>query len=139
MNYLGNEVVSRQEMRTARFWAANHLISYMDLGLANGQTHKLPVVNLGDALTHSISQCAAFRQEFERAMAQGRGGRDNPWCLILYLDEATPGNVLRLDNQRKVLLWYAGFLEMGPFLRSEHAWLPVAVVRTSLLKTVQGG
>ena len=131
--------VGRKEMRTARERATDHLISYVDLTLDNGDKHSLPVTNIRHTLPHCISACAAFRREFELAMRQGGGGRRDPWRLVLYLDEATPGNILRLENKRKVLLFYVGFLEMGAFLRSEHAWLPLALIRVTTLKKVAGG
>lgn len=54
--------------------------------------------------------------------------------------QVTPGNVLRLDNKRKMLCVYVTIKELGPrFLKDEFMWLPVAVIRSTRMKTIPGG
>lgn len=62
-----------------------------------------------------------------------------PMDLCCYHDEIVPGNVLHPDSQRRTLAIYIGFRQWKQFLGSEFVWLPVAVLRTSQLKQVQGG
>ena len=52
--------------------------------------------------------------------------------LAVYADDAVPGNVLRLDNKRKVFCVYVTSKELGPDLVN-HAdmWLPLAVIRAT--------
>jgi len=61
-----------------------------------------------------------------------------PWHSILYHDEAIPGNVLAADNHRKSHVFYLAFREFEQFLCDELAWLPIAVLRTSVVKQVRG-
>ena len=65
---------------------------------------------------------------------------DAPYHLAIYADEATPGNVLRLDNKRKVLCVYIAIREVGPtYLKNEFLWVPVAALRSKVAKRIPGG
>ena len=65
---------------------------------------------------------------------------DAPWDLIIYADEATPGNILRVDNRRKLLAFYTAVKQLGPLaLKSETCWLPLGILRTNKVKLLQGG
>lgn len=59
---------------------------------------------------------------------------------IYYLDEVTPGNVLRPDNKRKFWAFYLGFQQCGAaVLCREQFWAPVAVLRTDVAYKIKGG
>jgi hypothetical protein len=65
---------------------------------------------------------------------------DRPWHLVWYYDESTPGDGLRLDQKRKVMCVYVAIREMGnEFLKHTFAWIPVAFLRTTVLKNVSSG
>ena len=60
-------------------------------------------------------------------------GTPEPLRGILYLDEVTPGNVLRPDNKRKFWAIYLGFGQTGTGnLSREEMWLPVAMLRSTI-------
>ena len=60
--------------------------------------------------------------------------------LIWYIDEVTPGNVLSPDNKRKSQCLYVSVMEFGiDVLCKTAAWLPVALLRSSVVKRVAGG
>jgi len=63
----------------------------------------------------------------------------SPWHIIVYFDELTPGNVLRPDNKRKAYLIYFTVKEFGDIIRHENAWLPIGVLRHSVLDQLPGG
>ena len=63
----------------------------------------------------------------------------NSWRLVLYCDGVTPGAVLRPDVKKKVVVFYASFLELGPLLACSEFWLPLGVIRESVLKQLPGG
>lgn len=61
------------------------------------------------------------------------------WHVVLYTDEITPGNVLRPDNARKIWAFYFSFREFGAsILCKEEAWIPLAVLRSTVAKNVKG-
>lgn len=63
-----------------------------------------------------------------------------PLGVVVYLDEVTPGNVLRPDNRRKFWAMYLGVKDFAPTaLYREQFWLPLAVLRTSVAHQVKGG
>ena len=62
-----------------------------------------------------------------------------PWRLLLYFDEVVPGNPLRPDNKRKIVVIYCSWLELDHLLYAEKAWLTLGVIRSSIVKSVRGG
>ena len=65
---------------------------------------------------------------------------DSPWNSILSFDEFVPGMVLNTDNLRKAWTWMIAIKEFGaPMLQHLGAWVPVGVLRSSVVKIVEGG
>ena len=65
---------------------------------------------------------------------------DSPYHLAIYADEVVPGNVLRLDNKRKIFCVYIAIREIGPlYLKNEFLWVPVAALRSKVVKGIPGG
>ena len=54
-----------------------------------------------------------------------------PWSTITYNDGFTPGNVLRINNQRKSSVWEVSLKELGGYLCHSELWLPLGVLRTA--------
>jgi hypothetical protein len=62
-----------------------------------------------------------------------------PWSLVIYFDEATPGDPLRLDHVRKSMCVYVSIKELGPtMLKHERCWIPCGVLRANQIKRVPG-
>ena len=107
------------------------------LTLENGSTFEWHHACLHKLLPAFVSRHASYAALFADTIAR-RGAQ--PWGLVLYSDEITPGNVLRPDNKRKISAFYVAFKEFGPAnLCLEAAWLPLAVLRSSVAKQVKGG
>ncbi len=63
--------------------------------------------------------------------------QDAPWELILYADELTPGNVLRVDNHQKCMAFYVSLMGFPPDACCHTSfWIPVGVFRSSKAKLV---
>ena len=77
--------------------------------------------------------------DFARVLKNRMETHPMPWRAILYHDEVTPGNNLRPANNRKFSAFYISFLEFGLYLRKDTAWLPIAMLRTSVVNKVIGG
>ena len=61
-----------------------------------------------------------------------------PWNFLLYTDELTPGAVLKPSNMRKSWAFYFSFRQLGRrHLASQHCWLPLGVLRSSV--PIRGG
>ena len=64
----------------------------------------------------------------------------NPWDIIVYEDDVSSGNVLRVDNTRKVGALYWAFAQFGYEILSHVAgWLLGGIIRTHNYKQVRGG
>ena len=64
----------------------------------------------------------------------------NPWRIILYSDEVTPGNVAKSCNARIEQAVYFTFVELGAAAFSkEDFWFEASVVRSNTVRQIQGG
>ena len=91
-------------------------------------------------LAAMVSESAAVRQLMTELWMKRPCTASDPYNLVVYSDEVAPGNVLRLDNKRKILCVYVAIRESGPnYLKSEWLWLPIACIRSSVAKDLPGG
>lgn len=92
------------------------------------------------ALQQLTRQSEGFRHMIAQLHDSSPSSPDNQWRLVIYFDEYTPGMQLRLDNKRKAMNLSIAILDMGPrALKLEQAWVPIAVLRTNIIKKVRGG
>ena len=63
----------------------------------------------------------------------------DPWRVLLYSDEATPGNQLLPSNDRKIPAVYWSSLEFAERLSDGSGWSTWAAKRSSQLHKVSGG
>ena len=82
---------------------------------------------------------APFAAYVERLHDCKPSSADQPWNLILYSDEVTPGNQLAIKNDRKIQVVYYSFLEFGHRLGDENFWLTVCAKRSSKVEEMSGG
>ncbi len=136
---------SKEEVVPARYIRQTTLEKEIALDFS---TVKLPLIAGGyldwpTALPHAWLPCClrvpAFRDISMQSCAKHPSSFQRPWNLVLYLDEITPGNVLRPDNKRKITAFYASLLEFDDFLRYEAAWMTLGTLRTGVVKNIKGG
>jgi len=109
----------------------------IDLPLESGGGWAWSVCRL-DKLMRYVARDSALYRGVLRAALMNRPGQ--PLTLVMYLDEVTPGNVLRPDNLRKFWAVYISFRELPTWcLTREQFWLPIAVLRTSMSTRIKGG
>ena len=90
------------------------------------------------ALVFFLSQ---YSQPFSNLMSSSiTAATDNILRVVVYIDEAIPGNVLRPDGGRGSQNIYWGFAEWPEwYLRRDDSWFVFGCVRTSLLESLRGG
>jgi len=99
-----------------------------------------PTASFPQALQYLVSSCEGFRQMIRHLHESAPSTPEKPWRLCIYFDENTPGAVLRLANRRKCMSMCIAIVDLGPaVLKLEAAWLPLAVLRTEVIKLVRGG
>ena len=88
----------------------------------------------------AVPQSAYMSEVFRSALAKYPCSQHQPWDMVLYNDEVTPGNPLAHYNARKSETFYWTCLQFGSHvLCNESAWFEVCVLRSTLRKTVKGG
>ena len=75
-----------------------------------------------------------IRDRLQKRLQLKHPTEDDPWSLILYTDEVTPGNALATQTSRKVYAIYYSFKEMGAAaLACEDVWFCLATIRSTLV------
>jgi hypothetical protein len=133
-----------QPMEPLSAWQINNFVSTkfrevqhtISLPLEKGGSWDWQVCRLDRLLQCFINESTAFRDVISAAL---RSSTARELDVVLYLDEITPGNVLRPDNQRKFWSFYLG-IKNSPTstLCREEYWLPLAVLRTTMAHKVMG-
>ena len=136
---LGETPTTRRGVHAVVSSKADAVRSCIELPLLSGGTFSWPTALPQRLLPQLFRERPAFRAAMQRSLAARPASINQPWRLVLYLDEITPGNPLRPDNKRKITAFYVSWLELGDFLRLEEAWLTVGVLRTSVTKDIRGG
>ena len=111
----------------------------IDLEVRPGVHFELPIVDFGRTIRAVVDECATFRGMLSFVWNRRPCTKADPYHLVLYADEFTPGNVLRQDNQRKQLALQVSVREFGSqILKPTSAWLPVTTVRHSVCRETEG-
>ncbi len=105
---------------------------------------ELPMQTIGiqNPLAMLYHQCASipsFAALLRASLQAKRPSPQDPWTIILYADEVSPGDPLRGDR-RKSWAVYWSFAEFGlEVLGSEEAWFTLCCVRANLVSELDGG
>ena len=109
----------------------------IELPLSKGGCFGWKICRIDKLMAFYAKNSEAYRQML---IAAARASSDGHLNTIVYLDEVTPGNLLRLDNQRTFWSFYIGFREMPQSTTPrEQYWLPLGVLRTYKAHEVLGG
>ena len=109
------------------------------LDLTTGGTFDWHIADLDLAIKFFASRNENFRSMLAERLRERPCEPDQPWEIVLYNDEATPGAVLRLDNRRKLVCFYATIKSWGPkIVVHEAAWVPLGFLRHDILQSVRG-
>ena len=134
------DITSRRQLDNSFAAIYDSVAEPVVLQLDDGTALDWEIVCMPRCIRHFADISDEFRAMLAELHTKRPSTPDNPWHWIIYFDEATPGAVLRQDNKRKVWCFYAGVKELGPdWLQHEAAWIPMAVLRTEVVKSVVGG
>ena len=132
------EVEYRQEVRDARDLAAKTTTSYGPLHqrilvlTKSGKYVDVEIAHPFAMLQHVCKVSTSFANLLLGTVASVPNNLSDPWNLIVYTDEVTPGNPLAYRNARKFHAVYFSVLEFGPeILCHENAWFTLATVETT--------
>lgn len=135
---VGIDDLNRWDLRKALAASSTILTTRIDLPLVKGGSFSWVVARPQELLPYCYRECHGFRIIMDETLSRQPAALAKPWRLILYCDEITPGDPLRPDNKRKLSAFYISWLELGPFLRYEEAWLTIGILRPSIVKHIAG-
>lgn len=116
------------------------LLCHFDLPLEDGQVVSLPYCNPAAFLYHSSRNFPRMQSLLDTAQRNKPNSMASKWQLILYMDEVSPGNQLKVTNRRKLQAIYYAIKQYGGLqLTQEHAWTVLTAVRTETVNKIRGG
>ncbi len=139
------DVKYTRDVREARDLAATQdtpygkLIETMALVLFTSQIITIDITN-PHAFLYVAASCAMFSAMLLRTYELDPCSAMKPWLLILYADEATPGNAMKMDNKRIMQCIYWSIINFGAAaLAKEDFWFVGSVVASKTVHKVSGG
>ena len=97
-------------------------------------------VHFFDFLAEGYRQSAGGSAAAVPSGSATEGAPQPLWRIVLYADEATPGNVHRPDKGRQFMAVYWTFREWPDWFRAGRAgWFPFCFVHHAVLKKISGG
>ena len=106
----------------------------------DGNAENVPVASPFASLWTAVVESKSFERFVYQCYQRKPPSPDNPWSIIMYTDEVTPGDVLAHVIARKFLAVYWSFLEFGAnSLSHEESWFTIMTEFTSTVFTMPGG
>lgn len=99
-----------------------------------GKRIEVNMFSIANVTQNKINACPLFRESLEVALKKNRNNLD----LLLFWDEAVPGNALAPDLRRKSAMAYFTYVDL-PILWADTAWMTLSVCRTQDLLQVPEG
>lgn len=91
-------------------------------------------------LYFAVTTSAAFSEVVKQTLRVNPCSYVNPWHMIFYNDEVSPGNQLAFKNVRKLQGFYWSLLEWGAAaLSNEDMWFELTFLRSTVTKTLRAG
>ena len=112
----------------------------VELEVSLGKSERWQCTSFSKLITRMIRDCPGFREALVELWVSKPCTQSNPYSLILYGDELVPGNVLALDQTRKLFGCQGCIKDLGPmFIRSDSSWFPLFCIRHTLAAEIPGG
>jgi hypothetical protein len=104
----------------------------------------IPIADPFASLWYFVKECSEENAGFKRILKQKLLEKpptiDQPWNIIMYSDEVTPGNVLSIMNKRRFHAIYWSFMEFGSnALAREEAWFTVLLEFSTWVNLMHAG
>ncbi len=103
--------------------------------LKDGTPFEWPFLSLRRVIPWLCDRGPAFATILEETISR----HGNLLGLVLYTDEFAPGQVLKIDNQRKSAVWHVSLRQFGPLLCHCDLWIAIAVLRSKFMLQIPDG
>jgi hypothetical protein len=116
------------------------ILQFVDVVAKDDSIKQIPVANPFAALWTAATTCDPFRVFLRNKLLQKPPTFEEPWRLVLYSDEVTPGNPLGTNNKRKFHAIYWSFLELGASaLSREESWFCTLSEYSTVINSIHAG
>ena len=125
-------------------WAMRKSVETLQVELTlprtgGGRPFRWVVSSLRRVLQEICASCDGFARLVDALYVARPCTPNEPYGLVVYSDEVTPGDVLHLNNERKMMNMLVTIRDFGSdALAYDCAWIPVAVLRAKIIKEVDG-
>jgi AraC-like DNA-binding protein len=145
------ELRDRMQMAEARDALINsdtaygQLVRFIYVIDKNGEPMEIALACPFATFSHFINQSTSagnnsFRAFLKQRLLETPPSVEQPWDIILYSDEVTPGNPIAPVNNRKFHIVYWSFMQLGANgLAREEAWLPLLIEFSCVVNRVHAG
>eukprot|EP00959_Pyramimonas_sp_CCMP1952_P407674 8544116-Pyramimonas_sp.AAC.1 len=140
------EIASTKDIRDARDASADILTPYghamhtVQIHPREGGPIDVEIVDPIPYIYALANRCPRFVEVLKAGLRKHPCDISRPWSVVLYSDEAKPGNRLKQHNRRALQLVYFSFFELGPpALSKEDFWLCVGAVKSDDISSCNGG
>lgn len=134
-----SNIATERTLGTAVERETRDLIAELPLLREDGGWFNCPIVMFDRLLPWLVGKSDKFRNILSRLHQDRPPMPAAPYKLLFYCDEATPGDVLRLDNRRKAMWLYCTIADAQGFLHYDAMWLPLCCIRATMIKALAGG
>ena len=117
-----------------------HMIQHVQVPLEGNpsKTCSVPFIPPSVLLAHCAQQ-EPFASFLKERLQSKPCSHSQPWHIITYNDEITPGNTLKVVNLRRTQAIYWSVLEWGHrSLSSESMWFPLTALRSNVCQKLGG-
>ena len=112
----------------------------LELEIKPGKFAKLQCTSFAKLINMMVTTSPAFKEHLLQLWKAKPCTQMDPYSLLLYGDELVPGNVLHLDQSRKLFGCQGCIKDFGPeFTRSNASWMPLFCIRHTAAANIQGG
>ena len=133
--HAGEEVTGRHAASKAKHKYPSTLPALRTIPIhADSAEKPIHVMSLPQLVQSKVNSCALFRSSLEWAIKKKGPSLE----LLLFWDEAVPGNVLNPDLKRKAALTYVTFADF-PAMFMDTSWLTLSLIRTQDLQGIPQG
>ena len=100
----------------------------------------IPIANPFALVVVAVEHCPEFSRFLYALLVEKPSSPDDPWHIMLYSDEVTPGNPLATMNNRKFHAIYWTFIEFGEnALSHEEGWFTCCTEFSTTVNKVRAG
>ena len=132
-------VVSDKVIRNAVGAVATRLQDSIEVPCANGG-ETIPIFSPGKLVKYLSEECRTYNLALSKVARPTPTDQPKTLSMVLYLDEVTSGNVLRVANTRETWVYYFSFREWSQMGLSQNCfWHTFALLRINSVKKVTGG